>query len=198
MPIFSPATPNGGLDRDPKDEAAAYMLGRMYYQEGFIDHAIGQFQRVLKINPSAYKAWDNLGLCYQARGDTDRAIRHYLTAIKLVETDHPDYDWPYANLSDLLFKTGDAEQAFAAAAKAAKRNPSSARNFYLGGKALEKLGKTELCLNWLERSAALDPSYAEPFYLLARVYSRIGENAKASQTRLRFEELKAKAPNRRR
>ena len=80
------------------------MLGRIYYMQGRIDYAVGQFQRVLKVNPQSYKAYDNLGLCYQALGDTGLATRYFLTAIKMVETDHPDYDWPYANLADLLLE----------------------------------------------------------------------------------------------
>ena len=33
---------------------------------------------------------DGAQLCYQANGDTETAIRYFLTAIKLVEKDHPD------------------------------------------------------------------------------------------------------------
>jgi tetratricopeptide (TPR) repeat protein len=182
------------LEKHPNDDEGAYMLGRIYYQEGRIDQAIGQFQRVLKLKPASYKTWDNLGLCWQARGDTERATAHFLQAIKLVEKDHPEYDWAYANLADLLLQTGDAERAFAAAAKAANRNPNSARNFYIGAKALDKLGKTELCLNWLQRSAALDPNYAEAQYLLARIYHRLGQMDKAEEARKRFSEIKAKEP----
>jgi tetratricopeptide (TPR) repeat protein len=188
----------GLLDRYPNDEEAAYMLGRIYYQEGRIDHAIGQFQRALKINPQSYKAYDNLGLCYQARGETEMAVRHFLTAIKLVEKDHPEYDWVYANLANLLLENGDAQKAFAAASKAADRNPSSARNFYLGGKALYQLKKTDLCVNWLERSVSLDANYPEPLYLLARVYGQLGQEQKAKQALEKFREVKAKAPGVRR
>jgi tetratricopeptide (TPR) repeat protein len=186
------------LDGRPNDTDAAYMLGRMYYQEGHIEQAIGQFQRVLKLTPASYKAWDNLGLCYQALGENDAATRHFLTAIKLVETDHPDYDWAYANLSDLLFKSGDVEKAFAAASKAAKRNPYSARNFYLGGRALYGLEKTDLAVNWLQRSAALDRNYPEPHYLLARIYHKLGEEQKAKEARQKFLELKARTPRKQR
>jgi tetratricopeptide (TPR) repeat protein len=186
------------LDKHPHDEEAAYMLGRIYFQEGRVDYAIGQFQRVLKLDPQSYKAYDNLGLCYEARGETDRAIRHFLMAIKLVDKDHPDYDWAYANLANLLLESGDAKQAFAAASKAADRNPSSARNFYLGGKALCKLEKVDLCVNWLERSASLDPSYPEPLYLLGRVYGRLGKQQKAKEALEKFRAVKAKDPANRR
>jgi tetratricopeptide (TPR) repeat protein len=186
------------LDRHPNDEEAPYMLGRIYYQESRVDQAMGQFQRVLKIDPHSYKAYDNLGLCYEAKGNNDQALRHFLTAIKLVENDHPEYDSAYANLADLLLKTGDAQKAFDAASKAAKRNPYSARNFYLGAKALDQLGKFDLSLNWLQRSAALDPNYPEPQYLLARVYRQLGQPEKAEEARKKFLEAKAKAPGVRR
>ncbi|HEX8984248.1 MAG TPA: tetratricopeptide repeat protein, partial [Bryobacteraceae bacterium] len=185
------------LERHPEDEDGPYMLGRIYYQEGRIDYALGQFERVLRIDPRSYKAFDNIGLCYESRGDTEMAIRYYLTAIKLVEKDHPDYDWAYANLANLLVDKGDPEKAFAAASKAADRNPYSARNFYIGGKALHKLGKTELCMNWLERATALDPKYPEPLYLLARVYSELGREDQAKATMEKFRAAKAAAPRQR-
>ena len=186
------------LERHPEDGEAAYMLGRIYYQESMVDQAIGQFERVLKTDPRSYKSYDNLGLCYEAKGDNDKATRYFLTAIKIVEESHATYDWPYANLSDLLFKTGDPERAYDAASKAANMNPLSARDFYLGGKALEKLGKTDLALNWLHRSTALDPTYPEPEYLLAQIYHRLGEQEKADAARKRFLAAKARLPATRR
>ena len=75
------------LDRHPDDEDGSYMLGRIYYQEGRVDEALGQFQRTLKLNPRSYKAWDNLGLCWEARGDNAKATAHFLKAIQLVEID---------------------------------------------------------------------------------------------------------------
>jgi tetratricopeptide (TPR) repeat protein len=186
------------MDRHPDDEDAPYMLGRIYYQESMVDQAMGQFQRVLKLNAYSYKAYDNLGLCYEAKGDDGKAARYFLTAIKLVEKDHPEYDSAYANLAELLLKTGNPEKAFGAASKAAERNPYSARDFYIGAKALDQLGKTDLCLHWVQRSAALDPNYPEPEYLLARVYRQLGQPEKAEEARKKFLEAKAKDPGPRR
>lgn len=186
------------LERHPENQEAPYMLGRIYYQEGAVDQAIGQFQRLLKLNPASYKAYDNLGLCYAAKGDDEKAIRYFLTSIKLTEKDHPEYDAAYADLAEQLLKTDDPEKAFGAASKAANRNPYSARDFYLGAKALEQLGKLDLCLNWLQRSANLDPNYPEPQYLLARVYRRLGQPDKADSAQKKFVDLKAKSPGPRR
>lgn len=186
------------LDLHPENQEAPYMLGRIYYQESRVEQAMGQFERVLKINPRSHKAYDNLGLCYEAKGDNERAVRYFLTAIKLTENDHTEYDSAYADLAELLLKTGDAQKAFDAASKATKRNSYSARNFYLGAKALEQLGKFDLSLNWLQRSIALDPNYPEPEYLLARVYRELGQPDKAEEARKKFLEAKAKVPGPRR
>lgn len=186
------------LDRYPGDEDGAYMLGRIYYQEGFIDLAMGQFERVLKMNPGSYKALDNLGLCHVAEGDYEGATRYFLTAIKLVEKDHPEYEWPYINLADLLVKTGDAQRGFDAASKAVNRNPNSARGFYIGAKALNQLGKTELALNWLQRAVALNATSSESWYLLGLVYGKLQQTDKAEEAHRKFRELKAREPVRRR
>lgn len=182
------------IDRNPQDEDAPYMLGRMYYQEGAIDLATGQFERVLKLNPRSYKAFDNLGLCYESKGDTDKATRYFLTAIKIAQKDAPDYDWAYANLADMLIKHGNNQKGFDAASMAADRNPASARNFYLGGKALLNLGKYGLARNWLERSTSLDPAYPQPLYLLVRVYHKLGMEEKSAEAQRKFLAAQAKAP----
>jgi tetratricopeptide (TPR) repeat protein len=185
------------IEKHPTDADASYMLGRIYFQENRGDYAMAQFMRVLKLNPRSYKAHDNIALCYEAAGNAEMAIRHFLTAIKLVETDHPEYDWAYANLADLLLNEDDAEKAYNAATMAAKRNPYSARNFYLGGKALMKLGRPEDAQKWLERSTQLDPSYPEPLYVLGQVYMKLGQREKAKATLAQFKEAKANAPRKR-
>ncbi len=182
------------LDLHPADEDGAYMLGRIYYQEGRIDLAIGQFERALKISPAYYKALDNLGLCYVAKGDDEKAMRYFLGAVKLVEKNHPEYEWPYINIAELLLKRSNPRKAFDAASMAANRNPLSARSFYIGAKALDHLEKAEQSLNWAQRAAALDPDYSDAWYLMARLYRKLGQEGKAEEARHRFLAAKAKEP----
>jgi len=186
------------LDRYPDDHDGAYMLGRIYYQENRFSLAAAQFQKVIKLDPRSYKAYDNLGLCHEALGDKDEAVRNFLAAIELVETKEPQYDWPYANLANLLIDTNDLQRGFEAASKAASRNPQSARNFFLAGKALVRQGKFHQSLRWLERSSALDPTYAQPLYWLSRVYTRLGDVSKAKRALADFQAAKAKEPDERR
>jgi tetratricopeptide (TPR) repeat protein len=182
----------------PNDEEAPYSLGRIYYQQNRFEPAAAQFRRVLEINPKSYKAYDNLGLCYEALNKDEEAVRFYLKALDLVYKDHRDYEWPYANLANLLLKRGENEKAFQLAAEAAARNPNSARNFFLTGKALARLQKLDLSIKWLKRSAELDPSYPEPHYLLAQVYQKLGRNEEAQREFRVFQEISAKMPRTRR
>ncbi len=186
------------LARRPEDVDAAYMLGRIYYMDNRAEYAMGMFQRVLRLDPKHYKAWDNLGLCYDAVGDPEMAIRHFLTAIKLVEKDHPEYEWPYANLADLLLRQNRYEEAYRAATQAAKRNPYRARNFFLGGKALIKLGRMKDARKWLERAVALDPDFPDSLYALGQLYIKLGDKQKGIETLKRFREAKRKTPAQRR
>lgn len=182
------------IDIDPKNEDAIYSLGRVYYHENRFEQAIARFERVLQLNPKSYKAYDNLGLCYEALNKDDEAIRQYLKALELVYKDHQDYDWPYANLANLMINRGEYKKAFDLGVEAARRNPSSARNFYLTAKALSNLDQLDLSVKWLKQSISLDPNYPEPHYLLARVYRRKGLADEAQRELNAFQELAAKRP----
>jgi tetratricopeptide (TPR) repeat protein len=180
---------------DPNFEEAVYALGRVYSQQSRYPEAIRQFEKVLILQPKSYKAYDNLGLCYEHMNDPQRAIQHYLKAISIVHKDVPGYDWPYANLANLLISQGELKQAFNLAVEAAERNPGSARNYYLAGKALNRLNQEKKSLRWLHRSIELDPEYPEPHYLLAQTLQKQGKTAEAGHEFARFKELRAKVPS---
>ena len=130
--------------------------------------------------------------------DHDLAIRYYMTAIKMVYQDHPDYAWPYANLANLMLKRNENDKAFSLAMEAAKRDPNTAKNFFLIGKALRALGKPELSVRWLERSIELDLRYPEPRYMLGQIYSRLGKKEEAEEQFAKFRELRKTIPRDRR
>ena len=181
---------------EPENEEASYSLGRIYYYRSRYPQACALFEKVTTRNPSAYKAWDNLGLCQEGMGQTESARKSFLRAIALVHKTHPSYDWPYANLAGLLLKNGENRQAFDLAVEASTRNPNGAQNFYLAAKALTKLDQWDKSVRWLLRSVALDATYSEPHYLLGQVYRKLGKPDESEQEFLRFKKLKEKTVNR--
>lgn len=174
---------------DPKFEPALYALGRIYYQQNRLPQAVKQFEQILALDAKNYRAYDNLGLCYQALDRDADALKSFLKALDLVSKDHPEYDAAFANLAEFFLRRNEYEKGFQLAAEAAQRNPRSARNYFLTGKALLGLNKGQLALRWLEKAVELDPSYREAHYLLARTYQKSGRKQDADREFDRFRQL---------
>lgn len=185
------------LALDPKDEEALYALGRVYAMQKRFPEAVERLEAAVRINPKNYKAWDNLGVCYDSLSRDADAVRSFTKALDLVMQDHREYDWAHANVADFFLRRDQNEKAFQFAAEAAKRNPGSARNAFLTGKALVRLGKQDLSLRWLERAVGLDPQYADALYLLGQTYKKLGRDADAARTFVKFQEAaKSRPPHR--
>jgi len=180
------------LALDANFEPALYALGRILYQENRFPEAAQQFEAILAHDPGNYRAHDNLGLCYDAMYRDSDALRHFLRALDLVYKDHPQYDLAHADLADFFLKRNQYEKAFQLAVEAAQRNPKSARNFFLTGKALVGLNKDELSVRWFERAIQLDAGHREAHYGLARAYQKIGRKGDADREFQAFRELREK------
>ncbi len=182
---------------DGSNTAALYALGRIYYQQKRYPEAVTQLQKTVQLDPTHYKAWDNLGVCYDALNRDSDALRSFFHSLDLVMKDHQDYDWAHANLADYFLRRNEYEKAFQLAAEAARRNPASARNCFLSGKALVKLEKFDLSLRWLERATQLDNTYSEAFYLLSQTYRKMEREEDSTRALARFRELSKSPPARR-
>lgn len=186
------------LKRQPGFLDAHYALGRIYYFDGRHSQAVEHLELIVRADPAHYRAWDNLGLALEGVGRLDEAVQAHLKAIALVATAHRDYDWAYANLAELLLKQNQNRRAFDLAVEAVERNPASARNAYLAGKALIRLDQMTPAERWLRRSTELDPNYPEPHYLLGQLLVRANKRELADHEFTRFKALKASAPDKRR
>jgi len=182
---------------DPQGTQARYALGRIYYQQKRYSDAEAKFREVIQKEPLNYRAWDNLAITLDALRRDDEAIRAFMRTLDLVKTDHPDYDWAYANFAEFFLRRDELEKAFQLAAEAAQRNPHSARNAFLTGNALVKLGKEDKSERWLKRALELDPDYPEAHYVLARVYKKLGRTEEAKRQLVEFEEARQKPRARR-
>lgn len=188
----------GVLNDEPANEDALYALGRVHYFNARYEPARQRFAAIVEKDPRHYRAWDNLGLALEAAGQMDAAVKAHMRAIELVAKAHPDYDWAYGNLADLLMKMDQNRKAFDLAVEAAQRGPSNARNFYLAGKALTRLDQWEKSVRWSRRAVELDPGYPEAHYLLGMALRRTGREEEARKEFERTKLLRDKAPDKRR
>ena len=177
------------------ETAARYALGRIYYQQGRYVEAAAQLEQVVAREPENYRAHDNLALCYDALQRDSDALRHFFRALDLVKDAHREYDWAYANLAEFFLKREQFDKAFPLAVEAAERNPNAARNFFLAGQALVKLGQYGNSVKWLKRAVELNPGHAEAHYQLGRTLRRLGQTEEAKSHLETFRRLKAHAPS---
>ena len=183
---------------DPANPEANYALGRIYYQQSRYDESIERLDKVLAVDPKSYRAYDNIGLAYEGLNDVPKAMAHYRRAMELSAGANPPYDWVYGNMSNLMHKAGDYKNAFQFGAEAAHRNPKSARNFFLTGRALGKLERWELAAKWLGQSVDLDPLYAEARYQYSQALRKLGRAAEADAQLAAFRKMTADQPRNRR
>lgn len=167
-----------------------YWFGRIEYDAMQFTAAVGYFQHALQIDPNFMKAYDNLGLCYEALGNYDEATQTYKEAIRLSRTKPVCSPWPPLNLATLLVKIGRLEEAEAYLQESLRCDPRFPKAHYQMGLMLEKQKKDNDALRELKEAVANDPSYAEPHYLLGRIYRRRGDPQKADAEWATFQKLK--------
>jgi tetratricopeptide (TPR) repeat protein len=59
----------------PRDRVVLNQIGRVSFLQRRFDEAIAGFSKALAVDPEDLEAHYNLMLCYQGKGDTDRAAR---------------------------------------------------------------------------------------------------------------------------
>jgi len=174
---------------DPLNTGYAYWLARLDYDSGLYAAAIDRLQTVVQREPSFMRAYDNLGLCYEALNQPDEAIRQYREAIRRAREAGEKWPWPFLNLGVLLKNSGQTEEAEALLNEALQADPAFAPALYHLGTILETSDRTEGAVQALLRAAAADPSYAEPHFALSRIYRRQGRIAEADAALATFQQL---------
>jgi len=173
-----------------KNAMYPYWLSRLDYNDMNFDSAAGNAQRAIEWDPAFMKAYDSLGLIYEAIGKFDEAIDAYQTAIKLNDQKKPCSPWPGMNLAALLVKLGHTEKAAEPLQESMGCDARFPQSHFQKGLMLEKQNKLPEAIRELEQAAALNPTYPEPHYAQGRIYKKLGEEAKAEQAWAKFQQLK--------
>src|SRR5262245_21901482 len=95
----------------PASAVYPYWMARIAYRKMDIDAAVRHAQKAIQLNPAFMRAHDQLGLCYEALGDWDRAITAFQDAIRLNSQLLTGSPWPSMNLGVLLLRLERLEEA---------------------------------------------------------------------------------------
>jgi len=167
-----------------------YWIARLDYDVSLYEAALAGFQKALQLDPGFVRAYDNLGLCYEALGKFTEAIESYREAARLNRRSARGSPWPPLNLAILLSRSGAQEEVEGYLREALRYDAGFAQAHYQLGILWEKQQRPEDAVKELEQAASLDPAYPEPHYALARVYRRIGQVDKADKALQVFLKLK--------
>lgn len=167
----------------------AYWLARLDYNAGQYASAIERLQGIVDREPTFARAHDNLGLCYEALNQADKAIPHYREAVRLNQLSDEPSGWPPLNLAILLRARGDVAEAESLVREALRHDAALAPAHYQLGVLLEEAGRIDDAVQALEKATATDRGYAEPYYALSRIHRRRGKTAEADAALATFQQL---------
>ena len=148
-----------------------------------------RFQKVIDAEPDSVRAYDNLGLCYEALNQPGDAETPYRKAVELNRTAPARSAWPPLNLAILLRTRGELKEAEALLREAAKYEDHLAQPYYQLGVVLEQADHPDEAIAELKRATERDATYAEPYYALARIYRKQNRKAEADAALATFERL---------
>jgi tetratricopeptide (TPR) repeat protein len=181
----------------PKNPLYLYWLGRLDLDEQRFAAAVADFRAALELDPAFVRAYDNLGLCYEALGQYDDAIGAYKEAIRLSLQAPSPSPWPNLNLGSLLLKLGRLPEAEAFLRDSLQTDPAFPQAHFQMGLLFERRANDAAALRELEQATALNPSYPEPYYLMGELYRRKGEPDRADWASNTFQKLKREQSDKR-
>jgi tetratricopeptide (TPR) repeat protein len=173
-----------------KDPLYPYWLSRLDYRDMNFESALANGRRAVEWDPGFVKGYDNLGLTYEAMGNTEEALKAYGEAVKVNRGKNPPSPWPAMNLGALLVKLGRCEEAEPSLRESLSYDPRFPQAHFHIGLTYEKESKLSDAIRELELAASFDPTYAEPHFALGRIYKRLGESEKSAREYETFRKMK--------
>lgn len=160
------------MTTDDREEASFYFeFALQCRREGRNREAISYFERVVRIDPNNYPAWNNMGNAHNDVGNPDAAVECWRNAVNV----RPDYAIAWHNIGRAFLirsryqNRSDLTEAVACLEAAVTAKPDKQESWALLGTAQKFLGNIDQAENCLATAVRLMPSDAETQNLLAIV-----------------------------
>ncbi|MGH9391989.1 MAG: tetratricopeptide repeat protein, partial [Vicinamibacteria bacterium] len=163
------------LALEPDNILALKRIAGLLAQQGRLEEAVSEFQRLLRIAEFDTKDWENLVSALLLLNRTEEALA--LTEQAL--TEFPWYNELQVLRGEALEKARQFEEARSAYTKAIELRPEASENYWRRGTVARKLGDTEGAERDFRESLARDATFQEGRLALARLLSETGRPAEA-------------------
>ena len=130
-------------------------LGRKFIMQGKLEEAIGQFQKVLHIDPNFVEAYNDIGSLKGWQGKYDEAIDYYKKALSI----EPEFKPALIGLGSAYERKGNIEEAKKIYSKVLKIYPETASVYVSLGNVLFKEGKLDEAIVNYRKALELEPDF---------------------------------------
>ena len=128
----------------------------------------------------SFRGHNNLGYALDKQGRTEKAVEHYLQALRI----YPDFAEAHYNLAIHLDKQGRTEEAIEHHLQALRTKPDFAKAHNNLAVALERQGRTEKAIEHCLQALRIDPDFAEAHSNLGNALSKQGHTEEAIEHHL--------------
>lgn len=108
------------LNATPYEDTILFQLATLFHQKGWNGLAIRIFESLIKNHGDKPEIWNNMGSCWKAENDNERARNNFMKALSIKE--RTDY---YNNIATLYVNEGDPEEGQKYALKALELDPNN-------------------------------------------------------------------------
>lgn len=169
---------NEVLRKDPKNDAALYMLAKIAFEGGNMDNAIQFAQEAIKLNPDNEYYYQYLAEAKGEKQDFEGASRTYEALIKLKPKEYDYYyDWAY-----MLSRAGKYKEAIDVYNQLEQKTGVQEELIFQKQPLFIKLGKVDECVKDMEKLVKLYPSETRYISLIGEIYQSNKMYDKAIQT----------------
>jgi tetratricopeptide (TPR) repeat protein len=182
-------------ERHPDQPIYLYWLARLDYGQRLYDDAVQKFKKVISMDPSWVRGYDNLGLTYDMMGLNEEAHAAFAKAVVLNRNLPAPSPWPPHNLGYLRLRLQQFGQAEEDLREALKYDPKFALAHYHLARVLESEDRSDAAIDEYKAAAALDVKLAEPLYSLGLLCHRRGREAESAAAFAEYRRRKALIAN---
>lgn len=139
--------------------------------EGDVDEAIRFLREAVQIDPEFYKAWVNLGLAFERKGNLQEAKWCYERAIRCQPSWFP---LAHYNLAGLYLRQGDLSTALVQCDAAINADYKFARAYLRKGTILAQQKRFREAISEFDRALQIEPEMAMAYNNLGLAYQALG------------------------
>jgi tetratricopeptide (TPR) repeat protein len=161
----------------PNSKEALRLLGILQFRQGQYGDAAATYTQLTTVAPDELRAWANLAVALEQKGDEAAALAALDDAAKRGATGKQVAPLR-RTVADYLYRKGDADSLKRASeeyTQSLKDVPDSAEAYNGLGLVAQKQGQLDVALSALKHAVALNPKFADAYNNLGVVYQMKGD-----------------------